>query len=76
MWVLLGDLMDKRKLKKHVLFDMLSQYQSIWKVQDEDAKRESAELVMDIPYGKKILMLNTNAILWLWINWLMTRKKS
>lgn len=46
--------MDKRKLKKHVLFDMLSQYQSIWKVQDEDAKRESAELVMDIPYGKKI----------------------
>ena len=54
MWVLLGDLMDKRELKKHILFEMLNQYHSIFHQQDDDAKRESAELVMDIPYGKNI----------------------
>jgi hypothetical protein len=40
--------MDARELKKQLLADMLLQYQSIWDQQDEDAKRYSAALLMDI----------------------------
>jgi hypothetical protein len=54
VWVLLGDLMDRRELKKYLLFEMLNQYHSIWHQQDEDAKRESAAFLMDIPHDKDI----------------------
>mgnify|MGYP003134970811 CR=1 FL=1 len=40
--------MNARELKKQLLAEMLIQYQSIWDQQDEDAKRESAALLMDI----------------------------
>ena len=45
--------MDARTLKKYLLAEMLLQYQSIWESQDEDAKRESAALTMDIDTMQK-----------------------
>ena len=42
--------MDARELKKQLLAEMLLQYQSIWDQQDEDAKKESAAILMDIDY--------------------------
>ena len=46
--ILLEGGMNARELKKQLLAEMLIQYQSIWDQQDDDAKRESAALLMDI----------------------------
>jgi hypothetical protein len=46
--------MDRRELKKQILFEMLNQYHSIWHQQDESVKRESAAFLMDIDPKKKI----------------------
>ena len=46
--------MDRRELKKQLLFEMLNQYFGIWESMDPDAQRESAAFLMDIDPDKKI----------------------
>tara|TARA_R100001086_G_scaffold127678_1_gene66067 strand:+ start:887 stop:1096 length:210 start_codon:yes stop_codon:yes gene_type:complete len=46
--------MDRRELKKQLLFEMLNMYFESWSIMDPDAQREGAAFLMDIDPDKKI----------------------